>query len=326
MFLIFDGIPRATPFSAVPQLPQTALLGFRGVYARFDTPEGVLRCTRRNDRDLNFPCGICLGEVHPFIKLLMIYIETGERFKYRQNHNLPEIFINKAFLKAEKQMPPSQKLIESIIKQIAGEETVPLYNALKNKKNVSEFILAEKLKEEINVVRNKLYRLYHANLVSFTRKKDKQKGWYIYYWTFNAKRVKFLLVDLKRDRADRLQEMLKKERSGFFYMCTNRCMRLNFDKAVDFNYKCPECGGLMEQMDNAKKIQEMEKELAALKKELVKRAPKLRTQLTEEEPEKKVTKKKVKPKAKKKTTKAKTVKKKAAATKKKTVKKKTKKK
>ncbi len=67
----------------------------------------------------------------------------------------------------------------------------------------------EKIKYEINVTRNMLYRLYHANLVSFIRKKDKKKGWYIYYWTFNQKRIKDLIKDIKKQRFERLVERLR---------------------------------------------------------------------------------------------------------------------
>ncbi len=168
-------------------------------------------------------------------------------------------------------MKPSNELVSNIIRKVAGEETIPLYNILKNKKNVSEFVLAERLKEEINVVRNKLYRLYHANLVSFSRKKDKQKGWYIYYWTFNNKRVHYLMSDLKKELYEKLGEQLRKEKSNHFFMCRNKCMRLTFDRAVDFNYKCPECGSLMEQVDNREKIRELERELERLHKEIEKK-------------------------------------------------------
>lgn len=184
-------------------------------------------------------------------------------------------------------MNPSNNLITNIIRKVAGEETVLLYNVLKNKKNVSEFVLAEKLKEEINVVRNKLYRLYHANLVSFTRKKDKQKGWYIYYWTFNNKRIKFLMGDLKRELYEKLTEQARKEKSTHFFMCKNKCMRLTFDRAVDFSYKCPECGSLMEQVDNAEKIRGLEKEIEHLRKEIEKKKQ-VKTHNTEKKEKQKI--------------------------------------
>ena len=88
----------------------------------------------------------------------------------------------------------SNKLIEETIGEVAGSDVIPLVMYLKNKKNVSEFKLAEHLTQEINTTRNMLYRLLKANLVTFNRKKDKQKGWYIYYWTIVPENIKFLYL------------------------------------------------------------------------------------------------------------------------------------
>jgi len=165
-------------------------------------------------------------------------------------------------------MKISQKVIDTVIKETVGEDALPLVQALKNRKNVSEFKLTENINRQINETRNMLYRLYHQNLVSFTRKKDKKKGWYIYYWTFNAKRIKFLLKSLKTTRIEHLQERLGREKGHDFYTCNSSCMRLEFDQAINFNYKCPECGELMDLQNNHKMIQRISSEITSLKKEL----------------------------------------------------------
>jgi transcription initiation factor TFIIE subunit alpha len=72
-------------------------------------------------------------------------------------------------------MKASDKLLADVIVEVAGKDVLPLVKALKNKKNVSEFKLADAIKQEINLTRNMLYRLYDHNLVSFIRKKDKKK-------------------------------------------------------------------------------------------------------------------------------------------------------
>jgi len=165
-------------------------------------------------------------------------------------------------------MKLSGKVIEEVTAEIVGEDIIPLVKELKNKKNVSEFKLAEKLKKEINVTRNLLYKLYQLNLVSFIRRKDKVKGWYIYYWTFKNKNLKYLAKDLKKKKIEELKERLKREEEGQFYNCPNKCMRLNFDQVVDFEFKCPECGNLMEQESGNKKIEEIKKEIKTLEDSL----------------------------------------------------------
>ena len=165
-------------------------------------------------------------------------------------------------------MKLSNKIIEDVVKDVAGEDVLPLVRILKNKKNVSEFKLAEKINQDVNITRNMLYRLYHANLVSFIRRKDKKKGWYIYYWTFKLKMIKFLALNLKKQKLERLKERLEREKGGQFFICKTKCMRLNFEQAVDFEFKCPECGQLMEMEDNLERIKKTEDDIKHLEKEI----------------------------------------------------------
>lgn len=165
-------------------------------------------------------------------------------------------------------MKLSTNLINDVVSEVAGEEVIKLVDALKNKKNVSEFKLAEQIKTEINITRNMLYRLFDHNLVSFIRRKDKKKGWYIYYWTFNSKRIKHLAIDLRLKKLERLKERLKRENSGQFYICEEKCIRLDFEQATNFEFKCPECGKLLDMDDNEKKIDEINKKIKEIEKEL----------------------------------------------------------
>jgi transcription initiation factor TFIIE subunit alpha len=150
------------------------------------------------------------------------------------------------------------------------------------------------------MTRNMLYRLYDHNLVSFMRKKDKEKGWYIYYWTFNLKRIKYLAADLQKKRLEKLQERLHREQTTQFYSCEDNCIRLSFDQATDFEYKCPECGKLLNQEDNAAKIESIKAEIAGLEKALVPVKEKSRVSKKEARPAKATKSKSVKKPQKKK--------------------------
>jgi len=79
-------------------------------------------------------------------------------------------------------------ILENFVESIAGKDAVKLLGLLKERENISEFKLAEDLKININQVRNLLYKLNAYNFVYSTRRKDKDKGLYIYYWTFNFKK------------------------------------------------------------------------------------------------------------------------------------------
>lgn len=166
-------------------------------------------------------------------------------------------------------MKINNQIIDGVIAEVAGEDVIPLVKYLKDKKNISEFKIAGAINHEINETRNMLYRLFNVNLVSFIRKKDKKKGWYIYYWTFNLKRIKDLFWELKKKKNIALKERLKREYSSDFFTCKKKCMRLSFEQATDFEYKCPECGDLMHQEDNKIIIEDIKKKIEELEKELL---------------------------------------------------------
>ena len=158
----------------------------------------------------------------------------------------------------------SNKIVDDAISEIAGEDVLPLVKAMKNKKNISEFKLAESIKQEINKTRNMLYRLHDANLVTFLRKKDKKKGWYIYYWTFNHPQAHSTILKMKEKRIENLRKRLEKEDSSTFYTCSSKCLRVKFEHALENSFKCPECDKILKEMDNSKVIKEIQKELSIL--------------------------------------------------------------
>ena len=168
----------------------------------------------------------------------------------------------------------TQKKIEEIMLKILGEEGLPLIKELAAKDNISEFELANKVKKDIKVIRKMLYLLYNHNLVSFTRKKDKIKGWYIYYWTLLPDSIKYSYFKMRREQAERLKEQLSEEKKELFFVCPNNCIRLNFDQGMDFEFHCPECGELISLDRSEEKIaalyrqvKEVERELAQQKQE-----------------------------------------------------------
>ena len=156
------------------------------------------------------------------------------------------------------------KIIDDLILEIAGKEVVPLVNLIKNKADVSEFKLAAKLRLSVNQVRNMLYRLNNYNLVDFTRQKDKLKGWYIYFWTFNMKLAKDLATSMKNNKINILKKRLEKEANELFFVCPSGCVRFDSVNVMEYQFKCPECGKMLVKDDNRKNIDKIQKETALI--------------------------------------------------------------
>lgn len=166
-------------------------------------------------------------------------------------------------------MPKKQEnLIETIIPELIGEEAVKLVKIMQKRKNISEFDLANMVKKDVNSVRNLLYKLFDHNLVSFTRKKDKKKGWYIYYCTLEEKRLPIIAKEMRQKKIEKIKDRIQREKSTLFYICPNKCVRLDFDQSANIQFKCPDCGTLMTQEDNSEKIRDLEQTLQGLEEKI----------------------------------------------------------
>ncbi len=159
----------------------------------------------------------------------------------------------------------NNKLYETV-KEVVGEDTLKVVEFLKGKKNISDFKIAEKTESDIHEIRNILYRLFNHNLVTYYRKKDRQKGWYISYWTFNQKRVKDIVRQLNVSKLTKYSQRLleEEENKDNFYLCPNACIRAGFEKATDFEFRCPECGSILNQQDNTKTIEFLKQKVKEL--------------------------------------------------------------
>ena len=157
-------------------------------------------------------------------------------------------------------MALTNKKMYDIIQKIGGEDAVRIVEFLKDRKNISEFIIAEKTKLDMQTTRHTLYKLNNHNVAMYVRKKDRKKGWYISYWTFHRKKVRELIERLRRKKLDELNERLTREKAnaGNFYICSKACSRLDFDNATEQEFKCPECGDLMNQLNNSKTIENLQ--------------------------------------------------------------------
>lgn len=179
------------------------------------------------------------------------------------------VFTNTKGETISKKMKITDDLIQHVISELVGEEAIPIIMYLRGKKQISEFIIAEELDIEIHMARNLLYRLLEFNIVSFLRKKDRIKGWYICYWDFNDHMVPYLAEKIRLSKISKLKDRLEREEKNDFYLCKNACTRMTFEKSMEFNFKCPECGEIMQEQDNTRTKEFIKGQLAEHEKKKV---------------------------------------------------------
>ncbi|MCF7871585.1 hypothetical protein K9L97_00995 [Candidatus Woesearchaeota archaeon] len=164
-------------------------------------------------------------------------------------------------------MVKKEDLLKKIVIEIVSEEAIPIVEYLKGKTRISEFVIAEELEIEIHRTRFLLYKLLEHNLVSFIRKKDKIKGWYICYWDLNDEMIEQIDEKIRQQKINKLEERLNREVGNQFYMCRNACVRMDFERSMEFNFKCVECGEIMNPIDNSKTIDFLKNRITELEAE-----------------------------------------------------------
>ena len=149
-----------------------------------------------------------------------------------------------------------------------GGDVAEAARELAGKSDYSEFKLAEALGIDVNETRNLLYKLHDVSLATFIKKKDNKIGWYIHYWTFLEGNVTEFLLAEKRARLDFLKEKVVGRKKSDFFTCVNKCVSLDFDKAFELSFHCPECGSLLVQENNSGKVDIWVKEISSLEREV----------------------------------------------------------
>ncbi len=160
------------------------------------------------------------------------------------------------------------KFLKSIVENLTNKQSVPIVDLLVGKKDVNEFLIAKKLELTINQTRNILYKLSDYGLVSFIRKKDKRKGWYIYFWTLNIAKSLTLLEQKLKEELSQLLSQLKSRKEKRYYTCNTCNIEVTEEVALLNDFTCSECEEVYELSDNQEVIKKLEKEISKLKRDL----------------------------------------------------------
>ena len=136
---------------------------------------------------------------------------------------------------------------------IGGEEYVKVARALLNTEDVTDEEIASATGLKINIVRKVLYDMFGKALITGIRVKDEKKGWFVYRWRAKQDHVDNFIENQKKKILDRLHKRLEHEGSTEFYHCGNHdCPRVKFDTAVEQFFKCPNCKGPLNMVDNGR--------------------------------------------------------------------------
>lgn len=158
---------------------------------------------------------------------------------------------------------------ERILDRVAGEHGSEVAKVLLEEGEATDEKIANEIGVRLNLVRKILYDLYDNRVVDYRRTRDDESGWYIYYWHMEPARALELMDENKRTLLRKLRERLEHERSTMFFTCSNDCPRVEFGKATENEFRCPNCGDEMEEFDNSGIINALERQAETLEQEIM---------------------------------------------------------
>jgi len=152
--------------------------------------------------------------------------------------------------------------ILDITTELISEEAAQIVEFLYSNPGASEFDISENIGFAVSQIRSILYELKSKNLIDYDRKKDKEKGWYLYYWRVLPQNFETVYKNEKRKKLEQFKEHLENEESSTFYICPNFCKRLSFEDALESNFTCPICNTLMNEENKSRKIDLLKRNIA----------------------------------------------------------------
>ncbi len=151
--------------------------------------------------------------------------------------------------------------VESLLKEIIGTNAFLILKACEVGRTDEEIAKITKL--EIPVIRSLLNQLHTEGLITYTREKDEEHNWFKYTWYARKDMIVDVIKHTIEEKIQDLEKELDLETSYMFFACPNRCIKVPFEVAVEYDFKCPECGGDLQPFDNSKIIRKIKHELDA---------------------------------------------------------------
>ncbi|BCU67377.1 transcription factor [Sulfolobales archaeon HS-7] len=166
-------------------------------------------------------------------------------------------------------MSSVEELLIKMAKEILGDDVIDVLSLLiKRREEMKDEDIANELNLKINDVRKVLYMLAEQGFVISRRTRDKDTGWYIYFWRANLEQINNIILNRKRAILEKLKLRLEFESSNTFYVCNNDYARYTFDEAFENQFKCPRCGSPLSYYDSEKVKERLRERIEKLEEEI----------------------------------------------------------
>ncbi len=178
----------------------------------------------------------------------------------------------------------SYSQLNDIMLKLTDKTTVKVLNVLLDRKEIIDEEMVNILNEEIEQahealnedetqeiprialkeVRKSLYKLNERSLARYRRVRDRETGYFVYYWSPIYERILDLIASRRKQSIKKLRQRLDYEQRNLLYVCDEGHTPVPFSDAFELGFICTTCSKELSQKDNTKTIQFLEKKIKEL--------------------------------------------------------------
>ncbi|UCG90695.1 MAG: hypothetical protein JSU57_02905 [Candidatus Heimdallarchaeota archaeon] len=178
--------------------------------------------------------------------------------------------------------------LNDIILKLTDQTTVKVLNVLLEHKEIIDEEMVNILNEEIEQsqkdlsedeeerisrialkeVRKSLYKLNERSLARYRRVRDKETGYFVYYWSPILERIFDLIINRRKLSIKKLRQRLDYEQRNLLYVCDEGHTPVTFSDAFELGFICTTCGEELSQKDNENTIKFLKRKIKELDEEV----------------------------------------------------------
>ncbi|MBI2445758.1 hypothetical protein HYV43_05200 [Candidatus Micrarchaeota archaeon] len=166
---------------------------------------------------------------------------------------------------------PLLEQIFSFAQEVSGDRGFQIAQTLGE--GATDEKIEKKTKLKVAEIRATLNQLHQHGIVEYTREKNMSNGWFTYTWRINPDRAMRNFLTAKKREYEKLRNRMTSEETVLFYKCRKSCTKLDFDKAMEYGFRCPECNGKMAYAQNQGEVKMLEDKINALEQILTSGVP-----------------------------------------------------
>lgn len=113
--------------------------------------------------------------------------------------------------------------------------------------SLDEKEIAEKLGRDIKFIRSYLYTLQSKGLLTYEKVREDNLDWFRFVWRVDPLCIERIERRKKQIRENILNDLLDLRIRS--HSCKKKCIRMNQEEALELNFKCPNCGDVIVELN-----------------------------------------------------------------------------